>query len=490
MLTKPRDPARMSDTSMYSRKQRRFSPLLLIGVTVTVLVAPIGVGVVVVLPHFQSKAADTPNMDCTLIVPANPLSAQRLATPYQLTATNVANGPCNEANANQSAFVQAAIIDPATGKISIYEPLVIDRGSTPAVKPVVPTLPAHAVVGVWFGSNGNILTLRHVRGQRGTRGYMQVRGGSNGNCVNGLPGSPFGQFSYCNAPAFFAAARAAMRQGKLTIPALGTGTDGQPCPTVRSFRVVDMDQSDNVQTRYLVNATGQSAQFSAANQTRLPNATPIGNPSDNALVTKFVDPALGCKPWTAPDLVDNNAPVSALALDELQAGATQQPPVARVPLGDPMTLVNGQPSATKTNLYRLGVNQRLIPFDNGNTTTYCKNLLAVGLSGLQRDMKLFQNAASPDPGAANSPFTFLANRLNATLGADGLNCVGLLKIQNPITLTTDNNGVVTAVTITTPTVATGNTTTTPAAGTTTASTTVTTTDTAGAPITVAASTGN
>ncbi len=76
MLTKPRDPARMSDTSMYSRKQRRFSPLLLIGVTVTILVALIGIGVVVVLPHFQSKAADTPNMDCTLIVPANPLSAQ------------------------------------------------------------------------------------------------------------------------------------------------------------------------------------------------------------------------------------------------------------------------------------------------------------------------------------------------------------------------------------------------------------------------------
>ncbi len=76
MLTKPRDPARMSDTSMYSRKQRRFSPLLLIGVTVTILVALIGIGVVVVLPHFRSNAAGTPNMDCTLIVPANPLSAQ------------------------------------------------------------------------------------------------------------------------------------------------------------------------------------------------------------------------------------------------------------------------------------------------------------------------------------------------------------------------------------------------------------------------------
>ncbi len=41
------------------------------------------------------RTATTDNMNCTLIVPANPLSAQGLATPYQLTATNPANGPCN-----------------------------------------------------------------------------------------------------------------------------------------------------------------------------------------------------------------------------------------------------------------------------------------------------------------------------------------------------------------------------------------------------------
>lgn len=488
----------MVETSLYSRKRRRFSPLILIGVTVTALVALIGVGVVVVLPHFQSSAAGAVNMDCTLIVPSNPLSAQGLATPYQLVATNPANGPCNEANANQSAFVQAAIIDPATGKISIYEPLVRDQGTTPAVAPVVPQLPAHAVVGIWFGSNGNVLTLlkNNARGMRAIRGQMVVRGGLNGNCVNGLAGSAFGQFAYCHAPAFFAAARAAIRQGKLTIPALGTGTDGQPCPTVRSFRIVDMDQSDNVQTRYLVTATHQTAQFSAANQAKLPDATPLGNPSDNALVTRIVDPALGCTPWTAPDLVDNNTPVSALALDELQAGADQKAPVARVPLGDPMTLVNGQSSRTKTNLYRLGVNQRLVPFDDGNTTTYCQNLVTVALPGLQLDKTLFQTKLSPDAGVANSLFTFLANRLNATFSANGLDCVGLLKIQNPITLTTDANGIVTDATSNiTPTTANGGTMTTTTGGatttgTTTGSTIITTPNTAGTPITVTGNTGN
>jgi hypothetical protein len=65
-------------------------------------------------------------------------------------------------------------------------------------------------------------------------------------------------------------------------------------------------------------------------------------------------------------------------------------------------------------------------------------------------MKTFQNQPSPDNGAtATTLFGFLANRLNASLGANGLNCVGLLKIQNPVTLTTNGNGVVTSATITT-----------------------------------------
>jgi len=73
------------------------------------------------------------NMDCSIIFPANPLTAEGLATPYQLIATDPANGPCNEGNADQSAFVQAAIFDPATHQISVYNPLVIDYGTQPAV---------------------------------------------------------------------------------------------------------------------------------------------------------------------------------------------------------------------------------------------------------------------------------------------------------------------------------------------------------------------
>lgn len=385
------------------------------------------------LPSMFAHAAAV-DMNCTLIVPANPLTARGLATPYQLVATTPADGPCNEANPNQSAFVQGVVIDPATGKISIYEPLVIDKNTKPAIDPIVPSLPANAIVAIWFGFNGTNLMLA---------------GDGAAQCVNGLPGSLFGQFAYCNASAFFQAANTAIQQGKLQIPTLGTGIDGQPCPTTRSFSIVDMDQSDNVQTQYLANANGQIAQFSAANQAMQPNAMTLSNPSDNALMTNFVDPALGCTPFTAPDLVNANTQVSALPLDELQAAKTEPVPVALVPLGDPMTLNNNQASLEKTNLYRVGVDQTTATTQaSASTKTYCKNLIAIALPRLQLDQARFQGKPSPDGGAtANSLFTFLANRLNTTMSAKGLNCVGRLHIQNPVTLAMDGNGVVTAATI-------------------------------------------
>ena len=95
------------------------------------------------------------NADCEIIVPAHPLSARGLATPYQLTgpdgATPAASG-CTMANAaNLGAFVQATILDQATGKLWVYEPLVITKGTRPAAAPVTPRLPKHAVVTIDFG---------------------------------------------------------------------------------------------------------------------------------------------------------------------------------------------------------------------------------------------------------------------------------------------------------------------------------------------------
>src|SRR5258706_3370709 len=248
--------------------------------------------------------ASAQNMDCSIIVPANPFTAEGLATPYQLTATDEGNGPCNEANPAQSAFVQAAIFDRATRQISIYNPLVVDAGTQPAVTPVIPTLPANTVVAIWFGFNGNNLTQQAPTDAPNTL--------ADSHCVNGTHGSVFGQFSHCNAVAFFAMANHAIDGRLLHVPRRGLGNDGRACPTVRSFSIVDQDQSDNLPVTYLVTTDGSFAQHTALNAVNLTGAQKFGNPRDNGLLDRFVDPALGCTPWKAADLADPGQSVPAL----------------------------------------------------------------------------------------------------------------------------------------------------------------------------------
>lgn len=414
-----------------SSRRQRFSPFALLGIVITTLIV-LGGGVFLFVQQRTGTRAAEANPNCTLIVPPNPLSAQGLATPYKLAATNDDNGPCNEANKAQSAFVQAAIFDPATGKISIYDPLVVDKGQDPAAASVVPQLPNGAVVGIWFGFNGTALTLKAKNNSL-----------QDGKCVNGLNGDVFGQFAYCNAPAFFAAANKAIQSGQLVPPPLGTAQDGQPCPTVRDFSVVDQDQSDNLTTAYLVTGDGKTAQVNATNLKALPNATILTNASDNGLLDKAIDKALGCAPWTAPNLTNPGQKEPSLPLNELQAAAYQAKPVALIPGGDPMVLVNGQPNLDKVNLYRMGVNQPVVQnLAMADTKVYCTNILNTGLPRLLTDAPLTKLQASPDPAAANSLFTFLAQRLNTTWQADaGINCLGLLGQPNPFNVKTNGDGV-------------------------------------------------
>jgi hypothetical protein len=383
-----------------------------------------------------AAAEAAPNPDCTLIVPENPLSAKGLATPFQLVATDPNGGPCNEANTAQSAFVEAAVFNPANSQISIYHPLVIDKGTKPAVAPVVPALPANAIVALWIGFNGNNLTLA----QESHHDTL-----SDANCVNGLPGSIFSQVSYCNAPAFFQAADNAAINGNLKVPALATAKDGQICPTVRSFSVVDQDQSDNVDTLYLVTSKGTTAQKTKANIAKLNGATTLLNPGDNSLFGYFMSPAIGCSPWMMPSLDDPGQMVPSQAVDELQAHLLQKTPVARVPSRDPMVELNGQPDLAKDNLYRVGMDQPAANNDTFKTAPYCREMLRA-LTKMVLDQQLDTNFASIAPAAANNTFTFLAQRWVASWGL--LTCQNLINIAAPITLTTDaNTGVVTAATI-------------------------------------------
>jgi hypothetical protein len=212
--------------------------------------------------------------------------------------------------------------------------------------------------------------------------------------------------------------------------------------TTRSFALIDQDQSDNVTTEYLATASGRIAQDTAANAAKLTGATLLANPSDNALLDNFVDPSLGCTPWTAPNL-DGGGTATSLGLDEIQANADQTAPSALVPLNDPMTTVNGNFSTTKTNLYRAGVDQAALPA--GQTPkAYCQDMDSIQSARLQLDLARFTAQPSPDTGAATTLLTFLAQRLQASFV--NLNCASF-GLTNPVSSETTNSaGAVSSVT--------------------------------------------
>src|SRR5689334_21654979 len=85
--------------------------------------------------------------NCMLSVPEGALTATGLATPYLQTG-------CTQAAS--TSFVNGVILDTANSLLYVYNPLVIDAGTYPAVMPVVPNLPQQNVVALWFGTNGNI----------------------------------------------------------------------------------------------------------------------------------------------------------------------------------------------------------------------------------------------------------------------------------------------------------------------------------------------
>jgi hypothetical protein len=402
-----------------------------------------------------TAAAAAANVNCDIIVPAHPLSARGLATPYQLTGTNgqspAASG-CEMTNAaNLGAFVQATILNPRNGRLFVYDPLVITQGTTPAVTPTVPTLPRNAVVTIDFGFNGTDL--------------FQVGATPNalqqGNCINGQQGSIFGQVSFCNGVNFFNTAFRLEREGILRVPSEGTSakivpTDGRlgtgnDCPVTRNFDMVDQDPSDNVTTEYLLNpATGQTAQDTTANEGNIPNSTLLLNGSDNTLLDLFIDPTLGCTPFEVPNLANNDQPTSSQALDELLSAKNQPRTAALVPENDEMTLDgNGQFDAAKTNLYREEVGQAPISFLNNQTSSpamYCQNMVNIQTPFLAANQTLLATGQVPVAGVGDNLLTFMANRLSMSF--TNLNCQNF-GLTNPVTVTLDNNGVAVAATFNT-----------------------------------------
>ena len=374
----------------------------------------------------QTAAQATASMNCTITVPARPLSAQGLATPWQL------GDGCSEANTGtEGAFVEATILSP-NGALQVYNPLVVTAGTTPVAAPVAPTIARGSQVIIDVGFNGTNLVL-------------EGRGARQGHCVDALGQSVIGQVSACNAVGFYRLANAEIASGRLQVPALGTANDGQPCLDVRNFAIVDQDQSDNVITSYLLNANGQTAQNNAANAAAVAGAQTIVNGSDDKLLAAFVDPATGCTPFTAPDMTDPAGNSGSQALNELSARVNQQGTIAVVPPNDEMTLVNSAYSIAKTNVYRSLVDQPLLPANTNAAqvaAAYCQNMTNIAPARSQLDATREAAVGSPVPAVGNDLATFLGNRLAmsfANLGCNNFN------LTNPVKVTVDGNQVATAV---------------------------------------------
>src|SRR5690348_16393867 len=357
------------------------------------------------------------SMNCTVSVPANPLTAAGLATPFQL------GDGCTWANGGtEGVFVEATILSPA-GQLEVYDPLVINQGTTPAVAPAPPTIAAGSQVIISAGFNGNALALVGP-------------GAAQGNCIDAFGNSLINQTPQCNAANFYRLANAEIARGTLTVPAAGTGKDGQACQTTRDFGLIDQDQSDNVVASYLFNpATGQTAQATAANKTNAATATIESNGSDNGLLNNFVDVALGCTPFTAPNPTNPNGASGSQALDELSARANQKGPIALLPVNDPQLLVGGQFSIGKTNAYRIETDQRpLFTSAQQNAARYCQNMVNIQTPRLNLDAAMETGTASPVPALGNNLANFLAARESASFG--NLNCQNF-GLTNPVTLTVD-----------------------------------------------------
>ena len=130
----------------------------------------------------QAEAADSTN--CTVTVPARPLTAKGLATPWVL-----GNG-CTWANGGtEGVFIDATILS-QNGQIQVYNPLVITQGTTPAVAPTPPTIARGSQVILSVGFNGNALAL-------------VGRGARQGNCIDAYGNSLMNQTPQCNAANFY-----------------------------------------------------------------------------------------------------------------------------------------------------------------------------------------------------------------------------------------------------------------------------------------------
>jgi hypothetical protein len=236
---------------------------------------------------------------------------------------------------------------------------------------------------------------------------------AQGHCVSG-PGPVSSVVSSCNGAAFFTAALPLLRAGRLQVPAAGTSANmvatggrigtGRACPVVRNFEVAGQDQD-------------------------------VG-----ALVDGFLDPAFGCKPFTAPDLAHGNAPATSLALDELLAARHEPKAAALVPENAMARDASGRLDPARTNAYRAELGQPAISAATDiydSPAAYCQNMVNIQTPFLAANTDVLAAAPAPAPAAGSNLLTYLASRLSTAFGRLGCRQFGL---ADPVALVRDSAG--------------------------------------------------
>jgi hypothetical protein len=368
--------------------------------------------------------------DCILEVPNDPLN-NGLFQPWFVSTNPISKYPCSQILDGSEVFVEATIFDIDNNNLYVYNPLVVDNNTLPAVQPYLAPLPLNNIVVIHFGTNGRSIKL--IPSRNNTKSLIL------GNCINGLSnGTLFGHFAYCNAENFFKQINNNINLGLLIIPTLGKTFQGDICPTIRSFSVVDQDQSDNVITEYIITTDLRVAQNFQININKLNIMKIITNNNDNSLLTKFILPSIGCAPFMVSNLFDKNLLQSSLALNEIQANLyINESNNALIVSTNPMVIDFNLKSLEKINLYRIGVNQPIINIlDINDGQIYCQKITNISYTFFkvhQYELSKFHSHLS----IANNLLNSLLFRLIITLSY--LNCETLTGNILDLNITTDPN---------------------------------------------------
>lgn len=352
---------------------------------------------------------------CSVIVPNNPLTEIGLSTPYILKSFKNSSLNCNIGN--NSIFIEAVILDLNNGNYEVYNPIIIDEYIVD-YKVIKPIIPENSIIGIWFSSNNLKFRLTGS-----TDSYNIINSVIDGNCIDGIENSPFGNFAYCNAYYFFLKANSLVNKNIINIKPLKNN-----CLTTRSYAFIPRYEISSISSySYIIldnNTLIQNEIFNITNNYK----KIININSNNRLLNDFINPSTNC--------IINNFK-NCLAFNEIYSSYTiNENNQALIPYNHPNVLVNGKINLEKLNYYRIGFNQKTInTVDNYENVNFCNNIYNDALNYMYENYDYLNNFSSPDYKIATNLLNYICNRFIETWKI--LDCENLTNNKCPIIIEKD-----------------------------------------------------